>query len=142
MLENEEGINKSDELSKKLELKHLLQEQVKNALIRSSFCSVKDMDAPSAYFFKLERNVVQHNPMLHLRRPDGTITHNPNEMRKLILVFSMLSNVMMRVLRTFVKISLSCNQNRDKLWTVTLLYKSSQMQLNNFHRDVRLVLME
>ncbi len=51
MLENEEGINKSDELSKKLELKHPLQEQVKNALIiRSSFCSVKDMDAPSAYF--------------------------------------------------------------------------------------------
>ncbi len=30
MLDNEEGINKSDELStKKLELKHLLQEQVK-----------------------------------------------------------------------------------------------------------------
>ncbi len=86
--------------------------------------------------------MVQHNPMLHLRRPDGTITHNPNEMRKLILVFSMLSNVMMRVLRTFVKISLSCNQNREKLWTVTLLYKSSQMQLNNFHWDVRLVLME
>ncbi len=45
------------------------------------------MDAPCAYFFKLERNVVQHNPMLHLRRPDGTITHNPNEMRKLAVEF-------------------------------------------------------
>ncbi len=88
MLENEEGINKSNEFSKKkLKLKHLLQEQVKNALIRSRFCSVKDMDAPSAFFFKLERNVVQHNPMLHLRRPDGTITHNPNEMRKLAVEF-------------------------------------------------------
>ncbi len=45
------------------------------------------MDAPSAYFFKLERNVVQHNPMLHLRHPDGTITDNPNEMRKLTVGF-------------------------------------------------------
>ncbi len=36
---------------------------------------------------KLERNVVQHNPMLHLRRPDGTIKHNPNEMRKLAVEF-------------------------------------------------------
>lgn len=50
MLDNEEGINNSDELSKNLELKLLLQEQVKNALIRSPFCSIKDTDASSAYF--------------------------------------------------------------------------------------------
>ncbi len=62
----------------KVHIKNLLQEQVKNALIRSRFCSVKDMDAPSTCFFKLERNLMQHNPMLHLRCPDGTITDNPN----------------------------------------------------------------
>lgn len=65
LLDNEEGIIYNVELStKKLKLKHLLQKQVKNALIRPHFCSIKDMNAPSTHFFKLERNLVQHNPML------------------------------------------------------------------------------
>lgn len=42
---------------KKMELGSYLNERVKGALVRSRFISVADMDAPSAYFFNLERKV-------------------------------------------------------------------------------------
>ncbi len=41
---------------KKQELSSFLKEQAKGALIRAKFCSIKDMDAPSTFFFNLERN--------------------------------------------------------------------------------------
>lgn len=68
---------------KKQELNSYLQEQAKGALIRARFCSVKDMDAPSAFFFNLERKSVHQKQMCHLRRQDGSVTSNPAEMRKL-----------------------------------------------------------
>lgn len=40
---------------KKRELSVLLQERVKGALVRSRFIGLKDMDAPTAFFFNLEK---------------------------------------------------------------------------------------
>ncbi len=68
---------------KKQELSSLLKEQAKGALIRAKFCSIKDMDAPSTFFFNLERNCVRQKQMCHLRRQDGSVTSNPVEMRKM-----------------------------------------------------------
>ncbi len=45
------------------------------------------MDAPSSYFFHLEKKSVQQKQMYHLRRPDGVITSDPVEIRKLALNF-------------------------------------------------------
>jgi len=44
---------------KKKELGTVLQEQVIEALVRSRICSIKDMDAPTSYFFNLEKKTVQ-----------------------------------------------------------------------------------
>lgn len=72
------GLNK-----KRQELSLLLHEQAKGALIRSRYCSIKDMDAPSTFFFNLERKHVQQKMMCHLRRSDGSVTSDPTEMRRL-----------------------------------------------------------
>lgn len=62
-------VTQRDGLKKKRqELNLLLQEQVKGALIRSRYCSIKDMDAPSTFFFNLERKSVQRKTMCRLRR--------------------------------------------------------------------------
>ncbi len=78
------GINLNE---KRKELGTLLQERVKGALVRSRFCSIKDMDAPTAYFFNLEKKTVQYKHMDHLRCPNGNLTANPVEMRKLAVDF-------------------------------------------------------
>jgi len=39
------------------------------------------MDAPSSFFFNLERKEGERKQMLHLKLPDGTLTTNPKEMR-------------------------------------------------------------
>ncbi len=72
------GLNK-----KRQELSSLLHEQANGALIRTRYCSVKDMDAPSTFFFNLERKHVQQKMMCHLRRADGSVTSDPTEMRRL-----------------------------------------------------------
>ncbi|GAA6083833.1 mucin-5B-like [Tachysurus ichikawai] len=73
-----------DGLTKKKiqELSSLLQEQAKGALIRARSCSIKDMEAPSTFFFNLETKSVQQKTMCHLCRPDGSITSDPAEMRR------------------------------------------------------------
>ncbi len=53
---------------KKMELKSLLEERVKGALVRARISSIKEMDAPTTYFFGLERKEAQKKCMLHLRR--------------------------------------------------------------------------
>lgn len=53
MNNNNDGNVQNEHLKKKKELGSLLQEQVKGALIRARICSIKDMDAPSSYFFNL-----------------------------------------------------------------------------------------
>ncbi len=67
---------------KKKQLSYHLNERVKAALVRSRFTSVTDMDAPSAYFFQLERSVAQYKQMTCLRLPDGKITNDITEMRR------------------------------------------------------------
>ena len=66
---------------KRLELSSLLQERVKGALVRSRFLQLKDMDAPSSFFFNLERSVAQRKQMTCLKLPDGRVTTSPSEMR-------------------------------------------------------------
>ena len=66
---------------KRLELSSLLQERVKGALVRSRFLQLKDMDAPSSFFFNLERSVAQRKQMTCLKLPGGRVTTSPGEMR-------------------------------------------------------------
>lgn len=67
---------------KKKQLSVYLKERVKAALVRSRFTSVTEMDAPSAFFFNLERSVSQSKQMTCLRLPDGKITNDIIEMRR------------------------------------------------------------
>lgn len=66
---NNDGKVQNEHLNKKKELGSLLQEQVKGALIRARMCSIKDMDAPSSYFFNLEKKSVHQKQMYHLIGP-------------------------------------------------------------------------
>jgi len=45
------------------------------------------MDAPTSYFFNLEKKTVQYKQMHYLRCKNGNITTNPSEMRKLAMDF-------------------------------------------------------
>ncbi|XP_075968244.1 adhesion G-protein coupled receptor G6 [Anarhichas minor] len=67
---------------KKQQLGSFLQERAKGALVRSRFTSVRDMDAPTSYFFNLEKSVSQTKQMVCLRLPDGKMTTDPIEMRQ------------------------------------------------------------
>ncbi|KAK3531057.1 hypothetical protein QTP70_008761 [Hemibagrus guttatus] len=67
---------------KKKELGSYLHERVKGALVRSRFTTLEDMDAPSAFFFNLERSTAQHRQMVCLRLPDGRVTTDITEMRQ------------------------------------------------------------
>uniref|UniRef100_A0A4W6F6F5 Reverse transcriptase domain-containing protein n=1 Tax=Lates calcarifer TaxID=8187 RepID=A0A4W6F6F5_LATCA len=85
----EEGLNRSvNDMSgpllekKRSELSSLLQERVKGALVRSRFLQLKDMDAPSSFFFNLERSVAEKKLMTCLKLPGGSITTDPAVMRK------------------------------------------------------------
>lgn len=54
-------------ISKKHELRGILHEKVKSALVKARFISINDMDAPTKYFFNLEKKVVHNNYMHCLR---------------------------------------------------------------------------
>ncbi|KAJ3599285.1 hypothetical protein NHX12_033248 [Muraenolepis orangiensis] len=58
------------------------QEKAKGALIRACFTSMRDIDAPTTFFFNLERSVGQRKQMVCLRLPDGQVTSEPAEMRR------------------------------------------------------------
>ena len=64
-----------------------LYEQAKGALTRARVCSIKDMDAPTAFFFNLERKGTHQNPMQFLQHPEGHLTSVPAEMRKIAVDF-------------------------------------------------------
>jgi len=72
---------------KRVSLKSLLQVQTKGALIRSRFLSVNDMDAPTAYFFNLEKVSKKQSVMHCLTSPDGSKTSDPKKMRKIAVDF-------------------------------------------------------
>ena len=67
---------------KKKELGLFLSERVKGALVRSRFTSVRDMDAPTSFFFNLEKSVSRTKQMVCLRLPDGKVTTDTGEMRQ------------------------------------------------------------
>ncbi|KAJ3590726.1 hypothetical protein NHX12_008675, partial [Muraenolepis orangiensis] len=66
---------------KRLELSSFLQERVKGALVRCRFLEIKEMDAPTPFFFNLERSVAQRKQMSCLKLPGGRVTSSPEEMR-------------------------------------------------------------
>lgn len=67
---------------KKEQLGSFLRERAKGASVRSRFTSVRDMDAPTSYFFNLEKSVSRTKQMVSLRLPDGEMTTDPVEMRQ------------------------------------------------------------
>lgn len=78
----------TDQLRKKQkQLSVFLREKAKGALVRARFTTVRDMDAPTSFFFNLERSVGQRKQMVCLRRPDGTLTSDPAEMKRLAVSF-------------------------------------------------------
>lgn len=85
--EIEEGIiegnsEEGDQLKeKKTVLASLFNERAKGALIRARFSSIREIDAPSSYYFNLERKEGEIKLMLHLKLPNGILTTNPKEMR-------------------------------------------------------------
>lgn len=64
---------------KRQELGKFLQKKVKGALERSRFTSIKEMDAPTSFFFNLERSVSRAKQMLCLCLPDGMVTTDQGE---------------------------------------------------------------
>ena len=66
---------------KRRELSSFLQERVKGALVRSRFISINEMDAPTSFFFNLERTVVGNKQMTCLELPGGGVTTDPVLMR-------------------------------------------------------------
>lgn len=75
-------------LSKKnQDLKSLLQVRAKGALIRSRFMSLHEMDAPTSYFFNLEKVSKKQNEMYCLKTPEGLKTFDPEKMRKIAVDF-------------------------------------------------------
>lgn len=68
---------------KKKALGTLLHEHAKGALIRARFSFLRDMDAPSSFFFKLEKKEMERKQMFYLKYPNGTLTTDPKDMRML-----------------------------------------------------------
>lgn len=84
---NETNNTNSNWDNRKKVLASFLHEKAKGALIRAQISKIKDIDAPTRFFFKLERKVRVHNQMMHLKLPNGTVTSDPAEMRKLAIDF-------------------------------------------------------
>ncbi|KAK2897108.1 hypothetical protein Q8A73_013488 [Channa argus] len=67
---------------KRLELSSFLHERIKGALVRSRLLQLEHMDAPSSFFFNLEKSVARRKQMTCLKLPGGRLTSNPSEMRR------------------------------------------------------------
>ncbi|KAJ4945253.1 hypothetical protein JOQ06_013788, partial [Pogonophryne albipinna] len=68
------GLDLLDEKKRYRLRKHVTamkKEKAKGALIRARFTSMRDIDAPTTFFFNLERSVGQRKQMVCLRLPDG-----------------------------------------------------------------------
>lgn len=71
----------------KFSLSSILNEKGKGALIRSRFLTVRDMDAPTSFFFNLERKAAQDKQMYSLKDSVGRIISDQVEMRRLAVDF-------------------------------------------------------
>ncbi|KAI4886392.1 hypothetical protein NFI96_001747 [Prochilodus magdalenae] len=77
----------TDLASKQKELAAILHEKAKGAFVRSRYLSMNDMDAPTAFFFDLERSTAGHQALASLRKVDGSVTMDPVELRRLAVDF-------------------------------------------------------
>ena len=64
------------------ELNILLKNQAEGALVRSRVQHFNEVDTSSSYFFNLEKHHSQSKTLSCIRLPDGTVTENPEEIRK------------------------------------------------------------
>lgn len=55
---------------------------MKGVMVRARFINIKAIDAPTCYFFNLEKTVCERKQMTCLRLSDGKITTNLLQMRK------------------------------------------------------------
>ena len=72
---------------KRTALGSFLQERVKGALVRSRYQRLQDMDAPTSFFFNLERTSAQRTRTACLQLPEGGTTSDPVEMGRLCASF-------------------------------------------------------
>jgi len=84
---NQNGESSERLNEKKKALASLFHERAKGALIRARFLSLREMDAPSSFFFSFEKREGARKSMLHLKKSDGTVTTNPKEMRTMAIDF-------------------------------------------------------
>ena len=81
------GFKTSDEMvsnqwqKKRQELSSMMQERVKGAMVRARFTNIKDMDAPSSFFFNLEKAAATGKQMTGFQLPDGSVTSDSVGMR-------------------------------------------------------------
>ncbi|XP_040928666.1 transposon TX1 uncharacterized 149 kDa protein [Betta splendens] len=73
--------------SKKATLDNLLGTRAQGALVRSRFQSVTDMDAPSRFFFSLEKRNGQNKSIHSLRSAAGVILEEPGDIRRRAVEF-------------------------------------------------------
>lgn len=55
VLINHNNVNVQRDLQKRQKLSSILQKKAKGAIVSARFISVRDMDAPTAYFVNLEK---------------------------------------------------------------------------------------
>lgn len=71
----------------KLLLKNLLEEQGKTALLRTRFAQLNDMDAPTSFFFGLEKKPKEQKSFYQLKIPGGSVTTDQQEIQSYALSF-------------------------------------------------------
>lgn len=72
---------------KKVELADLLDTRAQGALVRSRFQSISEMDAPSRFFFSLEKKNCQKKSIQCLRSVDGKDLTGDSDIRKRAVSF-------------------------------------------------------
>lgn len=71
----------------KLLLKNLLEERGKMALLRTRFAQLNDMDAPTVFFFGLEKKSRENKIFHQLKIPGGRVTTDQREIQRYALSF-------------------------------------------------------
>ncbi|MBN3281143.1 YTX2 protein, partial [Polyodon spathula] len=66
----------------KIALGSLLKERVKGAIVRSRFMELRDMDAPTSFFFNLERKRADSRQLCCIRTPGGKELHTREEISR------------------------------------------------------------
>lgn len=86
IISGSDGNSRTWEDSRKA-LGRFLHEKAKGALTKTRIFTIKDIDTPTSFFFKLEKRIRKNNMMMHLKLPNRTTTTDPVKMRKLATDF-------------------------------------------------------